>query len=328
MELDGFRDYLQERGQDEDKISESISTIHNLENLLQEQTTGQELHCATSDEIDALIKKMVDNRTNSYDNFVALARYLYYYKNMETYLLVLTLLDGSNVMDVLYEKLGEAIGDELRDEIFKDMETPPLGTPSYEKMSFTHRIMTRLEEIADKETRESVLEQVCHGLPKDFRKGERQKYSEAGNLDEYLRRKRAADLEQLGKHRDEGTLFFNQEITDDVLEFIRQRPDILTGERRGNKIYHTKIPYMTKEYLAETDERMKRYYACHCAWTRGSIKTDDINISPTFCYCSAGFTKQSWESALGQPLEAEMVKSVLKGDLECSFLIHLPEEVL
>ena len=326
MEIDGFRNYLQDRGLDGDKISESISTIHNLKGLLKEQSTSQELHCATSDEIDTLVRRMVDNRTNSYDNFVTLARYLYYHKNMEAYLSVLTLLDGSNVMDILHEKLGESIGDELTNEIFTDIEIPPLGTQSYEKMKFTHSIMTRLEEITDNETIEAVLEQVCHGLPKDFRKDERQKYLEAGNLDEYLRKKRAANLEQLRKHRDEGTLFFNQEITDDVLEFIQQRPDILTGERRGNTIYHTKIPYMTKEYLAETDERMKRYYACHCAWARESIKTDEVNIPPTFCYCSAGFTKQSWESALAQPLEVEMVKSILKGDLECSFLIHLPEE--
>jgi hypothetical protein len=131
----------------------------------------------------------------------------------------------------------------------------------------------------------------------------------------------------LEKHRDEGTPFFNQEITDAVIDFVKSRPDILTGVRKGNKIYHTKIPYMTKEYLAETDEMMKRYYCCHCQWARESIKAGDIEISPTFCYCSAGFTKQPWEVALDQPLEVEIVKSVLKGDLECSFLVHLPEGV-
>ena len=85
---------------------------------------------------------------------------------------------------------------------------------------------------------------------------------------------------------------------------------------------------MAKEYLEETDEQLKRYYACHCAWARESIRTRDDEISPTFCYCSAGFTKMPWEAALDQPLEVDMSKSVLKGDLECSFIVHLPEDLV
>ncbi len=129
MEMNDFRNYLQGRGLDEDKVGESISTIRNLERLVKQQTTGQELHCATSNEVDALFEKTVDNRTNSYENLVGLARYLYFCKNIEACLSILTLLDGSNVMDVLYERLGEAIGDDLRNEIFKDMEIPP--SPPY-----------------------------------------------------------------------------------------------------------------------------------------------------------------------------------------------------
>jgi predicted hydrocarbon binding protein len=72
---------------------------------------------------------------------------------------------------------------------------------------------------------------------------------------------------------------------------------------------------------------MKRYYACHCAWARESILSDDVDVSADFCHCSGGFTKQPWEAALDQPLEYEMVKSVLKGDDECSFVIQLPEDV-
>jgi hypothetical protein len=84
---------------------------------------------------------------------------------------------------------------------------------------------------------------------------------------------------------------------------------------------------MVQEYLEETDEKMKRYYACHCAWARESILDDVVDVSANFCHCSGGFTKMPWEAALDQPLEYEMVKSVLRGDDECSFIIHLPKDV-
>lgn len=42
MEIDGFRNYLQERGLEEGEINESISTIHNLETLLKEKTAGRD----------------------------------------------------------------------------------------------------------------------------------------------------------------------------------------------------------------------------------------------------------------------------------------------
>ena len=55
--------------------------------------------------------------------------------------------------------------------------------------------------------------------------------------------------------------------------------------------------------------------------------SEEVDVSADFCHCSGGFTKQPWEAALDQPLEYEMVKSVLQGDMECSFVIKLPEDV-
>ena len=93
-------------------------------------------------------------------------------------------------------------------------------------------------------------------------------------------------------------------------------------------LYEVKIPYMTLEYLAETDERLRRYYYCHCPWVRESLKEGDVSVSPTFCLCSAGFHKKSWEVIFEQPLEAEIVQTALKGDPWCKIAIYLPEEAL
>jgi hypothetical protein len=326
MDKEGYRKYLTDREHPipEPEIVETTEMVERFEIYLKQ--VGKTLDTATAGEANEFSKLLIDEGLNTYTSYVALSRYGYFIKNMDLYLAVLELLDGAEVMSVLNERLGEHVGEKKRDEILPTDKLPPLGLPSTEKIEVTREILKRMNRLLSPEDCNKVLVDVAHGLPRDFRKGEREKYLKAGNIDEYLREKRESAIAELEKHRDEGTLFYNQYITDDVVNFVKSRSDILSGERRGNTIYHTKIPYMVQEYLDAKDDRMKKYYACHCAWARESILNDDIEVSSEFCHCSGGFTKQPWEAALDQPLDVEMVKSVLKGDLECSFVIHLPED--
>jgi hypothetical protein len=52
-----------------------------------------------------------------------------------------------------------------------------------------------------------------------------------------------------------------------------------------------KVPYMAKQYLTGTAPILKHYYDCHCPWTREAIKNGDVQLSATFCNCSAGLHK-------------------------------------
>ncbi len=327
MDVDGFREFLTKREVPEEKIFESIVLVERFESVLDNDDKLEGLEIASENEVTKFVSILIEEGTNSYDNLATLARYGYSVNNMDFYLAILELLDGAEVADVLHEKLGDAVGENKRNEIFEGIDLPPLGTPSSEKPKFTKAIMDRMETMVDPETCQKVLSDVAHGLPKDYWKAEREKYLKAGSIDAYLSARRKAAIENLEEHRDEGSLFFNQEITEDVVQWVKSRSDVLSGERRGNVIYHTKIPFLTKKYLEETDEKIKRYYACHCAWARETILSGDIEVSPTFCYCSGGFTKTPWEVALDQPLKVEMVKSALKGDDECTFKIYLPEGV-
>jgi hypothetical protein len=173
------------------------------------------------------------------------------------------------------------------------------------------------------------LVDVAHGMTREhYDSGQREKFLAAKDLDEYLEQKRAAFIAQLEKHRDEHTPFFNQEITDDVVQWIKDNPGIGSSKREGAYLIHTKIPFLAKDYLAEKDERMKRYYACHCGWARESIRTGEDEVSATFCNCSGGFTVRPWEIAFDQPLKVEMLESALQGDPRCTFRIPIPKEVM
>jgi hypothetical protein len=326
MDKEGYRKYLTDRAQPipEDEIIETTMMVEKFEKYLKQ--LGKTFDTASATEVNKFAKLLIKENLNTYTSLVALSRYGYFIKNMNLYLAVLELIDGAEVMNVLNERLGEHVGEEKRDKILPAENLPPLGLPSIEKIDVTHQVLEKMNKVLTPEECKQVLTDVSHGLPRDFRKGEREKFLKAENIDDYLRQKRADAITELEKHRDEGTLFFNQYITEDVVNFVKSRPDVLSGERRGNTIYHTKIPYMVQEYLDAKDVKMKRYYACHCAWARESILKGD-EVSSEFCYCSGGFTKQPWEAALDQPLEFEMVKSVLKGDDECSFIIHLPDDL-
>lgn len=237
------------------------------------------------------------------------------------------LIDGSEALESLYEKLDESVGAKRRDEVFQDIALPPLGTPSSEKPKITQRVMERMESMVDPETYQQILSNGLRHLEDEWFLEDKKKFLECKSLDEYLERKGEEFIAQLEQIKDEGGLFFAQAITDEVIDFVRTHPEIRSGVREGNILYQIKIPYMTKQYLAETEETMKRYYYCHCPWVRESIKTGDVHVSPTFCLCSAGFVKKPWEVIFGQHLEAEIIESVLIGDRWCKIAIHLPEGI-
>lgn len=328
MDKNGFCDYLIKHKASEEQIKHSVAIVEQFDRFLREREQINALDSSSAADLNRFSLKLIDEGCNSYESYKALARYSLFSQNLDLYSAVVELMDGAKVLDTLYDKLGQAVSEEKRDEVFKGIERPPLGTSSSTKPKITQAVVDRLEATIDQEQCRKILSDVAHGIPRKYYHKEREKFLQTQNIDDYLKKKRDTVISELKKHMNEGTLFYNQEITESVFEFVSSRPDVLSGERRGKVIYHTKIPYRAKKYLEETNEQLKRYHYCHCSWVREGIKTGNVDISPTFCYCSAGFTKQPWEAALDQRLEVKMIKSVLKGDLECSFIVSLPNDVI
>ncbi len=80
-----------------------------------------------------------------------------------------------------------------------------------------------------------------------------------------------------------------------------------------------------KEFFEKTvfDESAKRITligkkteSCFCPFA-------DVSVTPkSFCNCSLGFMKQTFETILEKPVEARVVESVLRGGERCSFEIR------
>ncbi len=94
--------------------------------------------------------------------------------------------------------------------------------------------------------------------------------------------------------------------------------------RVGNEIHMRKNPYDPEGYVngATTAERRKAY--CHCSFVHPFLEEIPSQLSPTFCFCGAGWYRRLWEGILGQVVRIHHVETLLRGNEKCSFVITLP----
>lgn len=94
--------------------------------------------------------------------------------------------------------------------------------------------------------------------------------------------------------------------------------------RRGNVIYMRKNPYDPEGYQNALTPAERRRAYCHCSFVHPHLDEIPARLSPTFCYCGAGWYRRLWEGILGQPVKIEHVETLLKGNDQCMMTITLP----
>ncbi len=320
MDKDGFRTMLRGRKMPEAKIEPAIALAERFEAFLLERTPSV-------DAVRAFSQVLIAEGNNTFDNYITLARYCRLIQNDELYVAAVEPVDGGEVGDNFYRMVGERFGEEVRDEVFAGIGVAPYGLPSTEKPATLHPVLQRLQARVGEQAVRDLLSPSLRDLPDKYYRGEKRRYRRSRDIDEFLEKRHRSFVRWIRKCQREGQLFFTQEITDEVVAFVKSDQEIGGGRREGNIVYETKIPYMTKQYLQETDPTMKRYYACHCPWAREAIRRGDSGLVADFCYCSGGYHKKPFEVAFGQPLRVEVLESVLLGDERCRFAIYLPEGV-
>jgi len=329
MQEEVFRKFLNSQDIPLKEIDNQVEFVHYLEEHLRQEVPTWTLDDLNGASTQAVIDNMIDRGENNLANLQAVARYARAVHNEALYTSILGMLDGCEAMEQLYEKLAMYAGDDLRDIIFEDMPLPPLGLSRREKSRYTFRIISRMERIFEESTTRDIIKDSLRILPDEMYSSDKSLFFEfcQGDIDQFLMEKGKRFINTLESHRDRRDLFFGQEIDEEVIAFVKSNPQIGQGERVGNVIFETKIPYNAKAYLAEKHPVKKGYYACHCPWARESLLNQAFTVSATFCQCSAGFHKKRYEIIFDQPIEADVLQSVLGGDQICQFAIHLPEGV-
>jgi hypothetical protein len=321
----GFMKFCAEKNLDERTIAAHVGMVKEFEGFLKKEGKNKTLSNAASRDLEDFVAFLMKDGKNTWENFVALVRYARFVNNREVQVALLELVDGSDVLENLSETLKKTVSKNKRNEVFEGIALPSLGTNSKDKPKITKKFMERLEAKLDDKMCREVLSSGPHASPKEAYLPERKKFLASECIDDFLKKRHEEYVGELEEHMKSKTLYFTQEIDEEVVEYVRNTPTCQNGVREGDVIIVTKIPYMAKKYLHERDEKMKRYYACHCAWVREAIRSG-MKISPNFCYCSAGFEKRPWDVIFDQPVEADVLQTVLKGDFVCKFAIHIPKE--
>jgi hypothetical protein len=319
----GFRRRLKKRGLNEKNADFAVTAVREFEEYLEKRKAS--FDSAGLDELKDYVSMLIKEGKNSIDRLFALARYCGFVKKNDYFVHLVSLFGARNVLPDIGERLGAVAGNKARLKIFDGFELPPLGSPQDDYPELTKKIVDAMEAELPSETCREVLTWNYHKVPVETFKEKKERFEKASSIDEFLKDEHRRFVEELSGYMKSGQIWYEQEITPEVLELVKGNQEIQNGVRQGDKIYVSKIPFAPKQYLAEKDPVMKRYYACHCQLVRTAIRDGKPKISPVFCYCSGGYEKLPYDVIFGKPVEIELLESVLKGYMRCRFAIRIPE---
>ncbi len=188
---------------------------------------------------------------------------------------------------------------------------------SRERAVWTCEMFERLDEVADAEQIQEILTDCHCRYPDEDLLDVKMTYRVFGDIDQAL---------ALLQDKFEGFLREGLQLEESLVQEVVDRDWGLAGKRDGNRILVTKIPKSGSliDYFQAEDPLEKRKLYCHCPRVREMVG-EEPQLPKTYCYCGAGFYQDIWERILDQPVNVEVIKSVMAGDDVCQIAIHLPE---
>lgn len=322
-----LRGLYEKRGYNAASADEAVGYVKDMEASLAK--AGISLDDAPINSVKAYLAEVITSNENKPTRLLALARYYFAVDKHDVYIYFTKLFGGYGVMDNIKKRLEWYTDKEVLKKIFNGLDEPVLGSPPEVFPSFTATFMKQLKKYVSPEMYRQVLAGNNHGIPEEAMQAEKKLYEEAASLDEYLKGRHDRNVAEIQQYCDEKKIWFEQEITQEVVDYVKSNQEILSAIRNGDKLYITKIPFDGINYLATDDPVLRSYYACHCPFAREHILDENKeNVDAEWCYCSAGYAKFPYEVILGQELKVELLQSVLKSDPICRFAITLPDEII
>lgn len=199
---------------------------------------------------------------------------------------------------LLAEGAEKVLGTVARQRLMQGIEsiTPDASFDDY--LAWIQGAIERLDALTDDEEKKcQVVSHCAHVFPQERIDHLRAVYQQ-GEFDDILR----------------------EMYTDD---FWYEKP-----VRRDNVIYMRKNPYNPEGYENATTPAERRKAYCHCPFVHPYLDEIPAKLSPTFCFCGAGWYRRLWEGILGQPVKIEHVETLLKGNDQCTLTITLPLELV
>ncbi|WP_455617415.1 hypothetical protein [Eisenbergiella sp.] len=230
-------------------------------------------------------------------------------------------------MNTFKREICAELGVEFWNKLTENLILPDMETEAKCQCCNMSAFMEKFDSMTEPETANKILARVRHGVTPSQSAWAREEFLKVGDLDKFLEGHLQKELAAFEKLYTEGKDFYGDEITEEVLEFLRQNPMVLAPVRKGSKLYMQAFPANMKEYLSSSGERMKRYYACHCPFAKESILSD-APVSDSLCSCSLGHVMNFAEAFLDRELNGRVLSSALKGDMVCTYEVSLPDDIM
>ena len=299
-------------------IQLSINTIVAYEDYIK-----KDIEMSSLEELRSYMDYLIETGGNKYNNVIHIARYFYYVDMKEHYIHMTKYFNSLGVLEHIIDRITLYESNELKEEIVKDMDLPPFLTDSQDLPVYTKRFMEVLNKHLSKSSCHTILAGNNHQIPVSSFAKEKELYEQAPSLAVYLEGRHERKVKELTDYYMNNQIWFEQIITEDVIDFVKANPEVLSGVVKNDKLYVTKIPYDINNYFTAEDDILKRYYTCHCNFVRENIKEEVIDIPGEWCYCSAGFAKHPFEYILGQDLTIKLLDTPIEGTKLCRFEIDL-----
>ncbi|MFH0993099.1 MAG: hypothetical protein V1761_01980 [bacterium] len=323
MRLDELKQRYEARGLPTSEYDLAAATITALDTMLRKEGKGEDADHLSTASLDRFIRSLRETGAISYEAFVGMLRYYYVIGSTEIYIRLTKYTGGIGVIENILDRLESTVSKEVRDRVMAGISIPPLGTSPDELPLFIEEFMRRLRRELSGSRLERVLSGNNHGVPDQAFAEEKIAYEMAPTFEQYLKEYHERQIAVLQQHADSGKPWFEQKITQEVVDFVKANPEIQGAVLKDGILYETKIPYDIENWLHAKTPEDKRYYACHCPFARESIRAGKTVIDPLWCHCSGGFVKRMYEVIFGRSLRAKCLMNALQGDEVCRFAIDM-----
>lgn len=320
-----YRERCAARGLGTEAIEEAVLAVKALER----ESRGPDGTLATASlaDVERHIAGLVSRGENGEARLMALARYFAAAGINALAIRLLAYMLPVGVLEAMADRLTKREGPETRGKVMANVRIPPAGSPPEAYPVAAIAFLKALEAELGTERARRVLAWNVHGIPPSAFAAEREFFLAAASVDEWLSGFHARKVEEIERHAQDGTLWFEQRITPKVVEYVRDNPEILGGVVEGPYIYATKIPYDPDRFLSTDNPLEKRRLACHCPLAASSITASGADVPPLWCACSAGYEKFLFDIVFDEETEVEVLESVLAGDSRCRFGIRIPDSI-
>ncbi len=212
--------------------------------------------------------------------------------------------------------LEDTVSEDIRRQIMAGSEKLSASSDRDAVVGWTQAAMERLDGLVNESQKRSVLTGCACRYPQAGLLPIRDQFRLTGDIT-VAHRMLQAQFESMLRD----TLALDESIITQIIDLRWGSAGVLESDR----IVATKIPKSGNlvEYMQTSDPEQRRQLYCHCPRIRSSLSTA-TEISPTYCYCGAGFYQGIWEEIFQQPVTVEVLESVLGGGEVCKIAIYLP----